>query len=52
MTAVEDQDPACDELADDCDDLDWDRSKHGRMLAAATYGDTVTTVPYRPEDDQ
>ena len=36
--------PAHDRLADDCDELGWDRDLHGRMLDAATPDDTVQTV--------
>lgn len=52
MTDAANLNPDPSELADDLDDLDWDRAKHGRMLAAATPGDTVTTVPFVLEDNQ
>lgn len=42
--------PAHDRLADDRDELGWDRDEHGRMLDHAD--DTpVETIPYDPAAD-
>jgi hypothetical protein len=42
--------PAHDQLADDRDELGWDRSVHGLMADAAT-DEEPETVPYDPADD-
>lgn len=42
--------PAPDQLADEDDELGWDREKHGRMIDAAS-DDEPETVPYDPDAD-
>ena len=37
--------PALDELADEDDQLGWDRSKHGTFVEFSSPDDTVKTVP-------
>ena len=43
--------PPHDQLADDQDELGWDREKHGRMRDHAAPDDAVETVPYDPAAD-
>lgn len=40
--------PAYNELADEDDELGWDREKHGRMRDQDTDDDMVLTVPLKP----
>lgn len=40
--------PAHNELADEDDELGWDRERHGRMRDQDTDDDTVLTVPLGP----
>lgn len=42
--------PAHDELADEFDQLDWDKDKFGPMRGYATGDDEVKTVPFSLED--
>lgn len=49
MTAPNDL-PRHDQLADDQDQLGWDRDLHGRMRDYATDDDAVQTVPAEQED--
>ena len=42
--------PAHDKLADDADELGWDRDLHGKFVDFAT-DDEPETVPYEPSDD-
>lgn len=50
MTDPNDEYPPLDELADENDQLDWDRAALGPMLAAAGP-DEIETVPYDPATD-
>lgn len=43
--------PPHDQLADDQDQLGWDRELHGRMVDFAGPDDAVETVPYDPAAD-
>lgn len=43
--------PPHDQLADEDDELGWDREKHGKMIDAATEDNTVATVEYDPMAD-
>lgn len=43
--------PPHDQLADEDDELGWDRSLHGLMADAAAPDDAVTTEPYDPASD-
>lgn len=43
--------PPHDQLADEDDELGWDRELHGRMVDAAAPYDAVTTEPYDPDSD-
>lgn len=43
--------PDQDKLADDEDELGWDREKHGRMKDAAKPDDNVRTVRYGGVDE-
>lgn len=44
--------PAHDQLADDADELGWDRDKHGRMADfAVPPGGEIQTEPYDPDRD-
>lgn len=45
------ENPPLDQLADDEDELGWDREKHGRMRDYATPDDTIQTKPYGEEGD-
>lgn len=49
MTEVNEY-PAHDQLADEDDELDWDRAKLGPMLTAVRP-EPVKTVPYDPSTD-
>lgn len=40
--------PAHDELADDQDELGWDRAQHGRMRDQDTDDDAIETTPFEP----
>lgn len=42
-----DPDPPLDQLADDDDQLGWDRDAHGRMRDQDTDDDVVPTEPWR-----
>jgi hypothetical protein len=41
-------DPPLDELADEADELGWDREHHGRMRDQDADDDAVPTEPWRP----
>ncbi len=45
MTTPDPDLPAHDRLADDADELGWDRGQHGRMREYATDDAEVRTVP-------
>lgn len=45
MTEVPDKTPPLGALADDDDQLGWDREKHGTFAEHATPDDTVRTMP-------
>ena len=48
MSDTEHENPAPDRLADDSDQLDWDRAEHGRMADHATGpDDEPETIPWR-----
>ncbi len=49
MTAPDPDLPAHDQLADDADELGWQRDTHGRMREYATDDDEIRTVPTEPE---
>lgn len=46
--AVRDPDPPLDQLADDDDQLGWDRDTHGRMRDQDDDDDAVPTQPWQP----
>lgn len=50
MTDPRVDNPDPQQLADDDDQLGWDRDKHGLMADAAT-DDEPETVPYEPDGD-
>ncbi len=50
MTYPPEQLPAHDRLADEQDELGWDRDQHGRFVDFAT-DDEPETVPYDPDAD-
>lgn len=41
-------DPPLEQLADDQDELGWDRDQHGRMAEQDADDDTVPTEPWQP----
>ncbi len=52
MTTPDPDLPAHDQLADDADELGWDREKHGRMSDHAAPSGAVQTVPYDLDADR
>lgn len=47
-TVMTTPDPPLDELADEADELGWDREHHGRMRDQDADDDAVPTEPWRP----